>query len=439
MKRIIAFQFGVIALALTSSLCLGSFSQKVSAENNFSISNSTSSKPDKSENPSSTSKSEKNESSDQSDQEQFKKLLKKWTLKFKFRGSFEEAIYKFQEIGQVVVYVDWVALKECGIKRSSQVRFRNTGKRFGEVLDIFLTRTSRKNKDPLGYYFQNGFLIITSNENMLDYLKRHQPEKPPLVIPKLKRSTDKINPIPDDNHAGNSDKENNSPRFEQNVDPENLKRFGEIKLENITLGDLIKHLRKETELNFHANWNALAKSEITKDSKVNITGINLTLAQVLDLAFSELNFDKDKLEKVYWIVDNNIIRISTGKNFNSTLRTKIFDVTQLLQPRIENTQFTIGRAQAYIAGYEPIVSNNAVAYKPIISYAFSGITLRNYDDDPPTPGISKREQLRRQLISSVKQCLPEDMWRPMGPGSIMIFRKKLVVTQTLLGWKLMQD
>ena len=42
------------------------------------------------------------------------------------------------------------------------------------------------------------------------------------------------------------------------------------------------------------------------------------------------------------------------------------------------------------------------------------------------------------ILHIIKNTIGEEMWRPQGKGSIRYFGKNLVVTQSLLGFKLME-
>jgi hypothetical protein len=50
-----------------------------------------------------------------------------------------------------------------------------------------------------------------------------------------------------------------------------------------------------------------------------------------------------------------------------------------------------------------------------------------------------RQKLRDNLVQSVKDSIGDDMWKPDGKGSITLLGSKMIISQTLLGFKLMEN
>ena len=47
--------------------------------------------------------------------------------------------------------------------------------------------------------------------------------------------------------------------------------------------------------------------------------------------------------------------------------------------------------------------------------------------------------MQETLITTIKESIGEEMWQPEGKGSIKLLRNNLIITQSLLGFKLMRE
>ena len=52
-------------------------------------------------------------------------------------------------------------------------------------------------------------------------------------------------------------------------------------------------------------------------------------------------------------------------------------------------------------------------------------------------GEQKKKQ-QEGVIESIKSTIGQDMWKPDGKGSIRVIGNKIVITQSMLGFKLME-
>ncbi|MFP4104808.1 MAG: hypothetical protein ACLFVU_01865, partial [Phycisphaerae bacterium] len=51
----------------------------------------------------------------------------------------------------------------------------------------------------------------------------------------------------------------------------------------------------------------------------------------------------------------------------------------------------------------------------------------------------QREKIKGNLVAIIKQTIGKEFWEPIGKGSVRVFRGKLIITQSLLGFKLMEE
>jgi hypothetical protein len=50
-----------------------------------------------------------------------------------------------------------------------------------------------------------------------------------------------------------------------------------------------------------------------------------------------------------------------------------------------------------------------------------------------------RQQVNDALIAVIKQSIGEDMWQPTGKGDVKLLGTRLVITQTPLGFRLLEQ
>jgi hypothetical protein len=66
-----------------------------------------------------------------------------------------------------------------------------------------------------------------------------------------------------------------------------------------------------------------------------------------------------------------------------------------------------------------------------------------FDDEDEGPKelseAQRRAKYRKTVSDIIKNSIGRDMWEPNGKGSIVILRDRLVITQSLLGFKLMEE
>ena len=352
-------------------------------------------------------------------------ILKLKKGEFRVKGSLKHALKKLQNRIGLKIFVDWQALKQANLSPKIQISFYSTNAPASELLSLLLVHVQKPGK-PIGWYLDNNKIVITDNDTVFEFHKNMRDKK-----------------FADDRRVskGRTQKKRDTTKKRSNRKTGKLERKrSEVKMPGQKLAEVLNYIQQAGDFPIEVNWRALDVSGVKKSTRIDLQLRNVTIEQLLDVIMLNLNAGKNKYEKIYWVVHKGRVLISTGAELDKIMQTRFFEVAQMLQPVLEGGQMTIGNAQAYIAGYEPIVGANVVAYKPIVAYAFSGATLKLPSAaDRARRDISARKRLELGLIETVKSFLDEDHWRPAGKGSVTIFRKRLIITQTLLGWKLLEQ
>jgi hypothetical protein len=171
---------------------------------------------------------------------------------------------------------------------------------------------------------------------------------------------------------------------------------------------------------------------VDKDTAITFQAKNISIARALDLVTAELNGDKDRLSSIYWVVDRGIVQLSTGTALNQVMRTRVFDVADLLMvvPSFVGPRVSL-EAIGQNGGNDPMAGRGGAG-------GLFKDDDESKDGDEPTMA-ELRAQQRETLLNAVKESIGQDMWVPEGQGSIKLINKQLIITQSLLGFKLMEE
>jgi hypothetical protein len=337
------------------------------------------------------------DSARKSDEEGLDRVYKRTTLK----GELGDVLKQLAELGDARVQVDWVSLKSLGVEKDTDVRLRPTQASVRQMLDLVLAQVSLRNK-PLGWFEKNGAVYVTSQMKAL--------RKDSAFISK--------------SSGKSSDSSVTTGRTIAKADRKGAK----IAFEKTSLENVLKFVRSAGKVNLVVNWRALEDSGIGKDTEISLELRSVTLATLLDVILEQVNGNKDKYTSAYWIVDNGIVKISTGTALDSKTVTKLWDIADLVHPVPDKK------------GPQIDVSTIGENADDDGGGADGGGLFEDLDDEGDDDGLSMAELKKKQietLTTIIKESIGDDMWQPNGKGSITVFQNKLIITQTQLGWKLL--
>ncbi len=198
---------------------------------------------------------------------------------------------------------------------------------------------------------------------------------------------------------------------------------------------MLTYVREAINVNFNVNWKSLEDAGIAKDTQITLDVRDVSYGRLLDLILDQVNGGKDKLSRVYWVIDDGVVTIATGNALNEQVLTKVVDISDLLHvtPNFSGPVMDLSNTLANVAGNGSGGSGGG-------SGLFQGNqqgTNTNTDTDS-TNMAEARQKLRDTIMESIKGSIGDDMWKPDGKGSISIVGSKMVISQTLLGFKLME-
>ncbi len=329
------------------------------------------------------------------------KAVQKKVESFSLTGTLEESIRELEKMGGVKIRVDWDAIESTGVKRKTKILLKGSNTKLIEITELMLIQVMEKGK-PLGWFILDDNLYLTTQVRVL---RRN-------VAPVRSVGRSKI-----------------PPRAKSSA-----RRVRELKFEGTELADVIETLRQISGVNIFVNWRAMEMEGINRRTPITFHARRISTAQGLNLIVKELNAEKDKFSSIYWVVDGGVVHISTGSVLEMTMRTRVVDVADLL---FVAPNFTGTRIKISVIGNQ---QGNSQGTSGSSSGSMYGD--EESDDQSGTSGeqslLDLRTRQEEQLINIVKNSIGQDMWEPSGKGSITLFNKKLVITQSLLGWKLME-
>jgi hypothetical protein len=323
------------------------------------------------------------------------------------KGSLMAVLTDFASQAGVTIRVDWKALEETGVTGKAPVAVSLENVTYRQLLEVILSRAGRKGH-PLGWRIDSGDVVISTHRRILlmEEGARH----------KIANLTTKKTP---GSRAGTR-----LLTLPRNVLPG-------VNFDKLPFRDTLTFFQTAIGENFHVNWRALQQEGIDPETPITLNVRRVSVATAMDLVLDQVNADRDKLTSVYWVIDRGVLLISTGNALNKRLITRVVDAggALLVQPDSKGPRIDL---EAY--------SQNT----PSGTSGRQTDTLFDDEDNTSRAGESDSyyEQKRKhteKVLETIKTMIGTDMWEPEGRGSIRVLNNKIVITQTLLGFKLLES
>lgn len=183
------------------------------------------------------------------------------------------------------------------------------------------------------------------------------------------------------------------------------------------LGDVLTYLRERSGLNLVVHWPALQYAGVVSEDPVTLRLEGVTLRQALDAVVNVVRRGQSARDRVFWDIEGDVLRITTGASLDREMETRVYEVRDLLavSRRLEGVGVSVEISSA---------GSDASGASP----GGGGAVVDTEDD---------QEELRDALIEIIKGTIGEQYWRPQGKGSVSILEGRLVITQSRLGFLLM--
>lgn len=319
---------------------------------------------------------------------------------FSFAGTLGQAIDAIAAKSSAAIEVDWNALTAAGARADRPVTIKVAGASAAGVLDSVLAQAATKG-NPLAWRIEAGAVRVSTQVRILN--RSATPTATPITV--------------DGPRPGGSNGASTRPS-------ESVARGGlKYDFEKSSLTDVLAFFKTAAGVNMHVNWRALQEANVDKDTPVTLHVKDVPISDAMDLVFDDLNAGKDKLQSVYWVIDKGILLVSTGAALDKEMRVKVFEIADLLMPVPDFSGPT-----DELSGSDN--SGNTTG----------GIAVVNPTDTDATDENSSaalRKKLEAGVIKVVRGSVSADMWEPEGKGTIQLMGNNLIISQSLLGLKLM--
>ena len=336
--------------------------------------------------------------------------MKRKVRKIVIKDTLRDAIAKYSSLANVKIEVDWPALQAAGVEQTTRVALKMSDLPISELLDLTLVQVESKGKG-LTWYVDGNVVRVTAQGPVI-----HRDRTVPRAssTPRTpERSTRRV-------------------------------RLKEWRFDNTPASDAFEVVRKSTGVNIYVNWRALEALGIQKDTPISLKASNISTARALDLITDELSGSRGTLERVYWLVDDGVVTISTGEALNRRTFTRVFHVGDLLTviPNFRGRRLGMSTR----GGRYGDDSYGGIGTDRFDGRDSLGIGSRDrgrdrygdrYGDSESVSTTELKEKLRENLTSIIKTSIGEEMWHPQGQGSVKFLGNKLVISQTKLGFLLM--
>lgn len=330
-------------------------------------------------------------------------LARQQIPKLNFDGiTFDRVLRFYREMLDAKIEPDWEALGQAGVTRDSLVRMSATQTSFGTALDMTLAGLAGA-AEPISWAVEGDVFRISTQRDILQSRR----QRPAVSAPRGR-------PVPIEALV---------PRLD---------------LQDVRLSDVVEFIRAISGANVFVNWNALAAVGVDRATSISVSAENITLWKALDLVLDTVNVGKGRLDSVYWVREDNVITITTGSDLDRELIVRVFDVADLLMvvPNFAAPRMSLSQGNSRGTGGRTGSGTSTGGGLFGDSYGQGNQSGRQGGEE--LSSAEQREQLRTDLLNVVTTSTGADLWEPLGRGTARIFGGKLIISQTRLGYKIME-
>lgn len=335
----------------------------------------------------------------------------------------EKALAKLSEMSGLDIRADWVALASAGVDRNTPVQFRSEKASLDKLLDQLLVGVSPK---PLAWVRQGEMVSVSTQQGIL--------------------ARNRLGPLPPSAAPAGAAKGGQAPAGRTFAQGQSLGGHPtKVDLSDTPLSAALDFVHDLAGVNIHVNWRALELSGVTADSPLTLKVQGVSPGKVLDLILDSFNTGKDKFAKLYWVIDEGVLEISTGEALNTTTKTQTYDVTDLLMAvpsfaapamNLSSGGGTGGAGMSSAGGSNSLSSGSGASGGSSYGGGNSG---GGSGGGANVIGGPTRQDMQNSLMDIIRNSIGPDMWAPTGKGTLQILNGRLVISQTPLGFKLLEE
>ncbi len=333
-------------------------------------------------------------------------LIKRVTSVSLAKMPLMRVLKRYSALSGLTINADWKALEAAGVTKETLVTLKTRPMRFSKLLDFTLSSIARKNR-PLAWRLSGKEVIISTQ---MQVLLRGQVTRLPLGLAR---------DVPVARSSGGA---------------------REINFKETPLNLVIDFFRDLAGVNFHVNWRALESAGITKETPVTLKVKDVSVGRALDLVLDQLNVGHDRYNSLYWVIDEGVVQIATGESLDRTTRVRVYDISDLLMvvPNFTGPRIDLGNASTNGGSGNTGNRSGGGGFFSQSSDTNTGTSSGTGEEEDMG---AQRQRIRDTLIEIIKLSIGADMWADSGTGkgSIRILHNQLIISQTPLGFKLLEQ
>ena len=165
--------------------------------------------------------------------------------------------------------------------------------------------------------------------------------------------------------------------------------------------------------------------------------------RALDLVLDSINAGRDKLTSAYWYMEEGVITLSSGADLDQEMRVRVYDVADLLMavPNFQGPRLGIPSASGGGGGGAGSTgqsnSSNSSGSGGLSGLQGGGTSGTGAAGTNESDSTALKAKQQDDLLNIVKSTTSADLWEPTGKGSIRFVGGRMIVSQSRLGFKLM--
>jgi hypothetical protein len=363
-------------------------------------------------------------------------------------GPLSVVLERLEALGGVRIRVDWLALAAAGVRRDTPVALAADNVTPAQLLSLVLSRLASP-QAPLAWLRQDDVVLVSTQLRVLHgraLLARsvgtggaaagEAAPAAPLPLPAVSAAPARPAATPPSTGPVRAAAPLGAPR----------PAVTSYVFDQTPLRDVVEFFRTALWPNIFVNWGSLQPLGITPDTPITLEASNLPPQRALDMVLEQLTASEDPYERVWWVRDRGVITIASGQALDTQMRVEVVDVTDLVTVlpncdfNFEDENNTGGNADSGNGGSTRRRSEGASITRGTGAQSLSTGTGISASAGTGTTGSRTQQMydLGESLVRMVRDSIDPRMWQPEGKGTIRFHQNKLIVSQSLLGFKMLE-
>lgn len=337
--------------------------------------------------------------------------------------SLDRVLAMYREMAGANIVADWDALKRADVRADSKVNAKGADLTFAKVLDLTSANVQGA-KAPLSWYIDVNTFHFTTQAAILNkerlrtfmQLAGSGGSGPALL-------------------AGNSGAAARA-RESNGLTVARPGSMPALAFDQTPLVDVMEFFRTVSGMNMVVNWKALSAVGVDATTPISLQVKNVSVWKAMDLVLDMVNAGKDRYSSAYWVLDGGVVSVTTGAVLDQEMRVKVYDVTDLLMviPDYQPNNVNNGTSNGNTTNTN---NSGASSSSGIFGPTNNNNNNNNNTDNNQLSEAGQRARLQDNLIAMIRSAGGDDLWAPTGRGTIRILNGRMIISQSQLGWKLL--